>query len=675
MPTTSRQQSRSPGERIDLDQAEAALVEQYARLVRLAYLVLPPSVGRHRRVLAAHGIVQRALPGTGSRLLRPAPRRVPSPRGARDRPGYAWVREQILREALAHERRPRWWPGRLPPPRVLRPGLPVVWGLRFFPRAGGTEELALDQALSKADGAARAALALSTLEGLPEPGVREVLSRLGVTDTSTPVVLAGRLARDAEGDPAALVRSAEFDPSSVRTRPTDLLRRRHRVRLGMVLAAAVVAAALLLTLFGTGAATLPSAGPAPVPRGTGALDPRGVVDEKEVPWDDTSRVDFTAWPTRGERTGDEELLARALNAWAHAARAVGGAAATGEHEGVRVTRAPGTPLDAPPRSPKLLFAGDVDGSAVVLLHDGQRAVRYARPLDGKGDAALDVVRTDDADVTTAAALVLSRTRAGTRYLTAPWVDGSTTRDLLRPDTPAAALAVSRSGVTDPVPGAPAGGSCAGLPVLQLRSSARIVENHSFLLADLGDLTPVHLTYTPLPGSGAPARQPREATGPAALLAWARLGCRLDGMRGLGVRSVNTWDFARQDLPEKGGRAVWACTRADTWRGPGDVLLSLRTPASAPAAPVDVVGRARATAACSRFGQHVVAGAHWRSPAGHWYVVGAGSRAVTALRARGAVSGVQRGTSFARRAPEDARVRFTGDLADGGTLRELPHEKG
>ncbi|MER7400709.1 hypothetical protein ABT381_34930, partial [Streptomyces sp. NPDC000151] len=47
---------------IDVEQAEAALVEHYPRLVRLAYLVLPPRLGRSRRVLTAHAVTQRALP-------------------------------------------------------------------------------------------------------------------------------------------------------------------------------------------------------------------------------------------------------------------------------------------------------------------------------------------------------------------------------------------------------------------------------------------------------------------------------------------------------------------------------------------------------------------------------------------------------------------------------------
>lgn len=52
---------------VDVEQAEAALVEHYPRLVRLAYLVLPPGLGRSRRVLTAHALTQRALPA-------PAPR-------------------------------------------------------------------------------------------------------------------------------------------------------------------------------------------------------------------------------------------------------------------------------------------------------------------------------------------------------------------------------------------------------------------------------------------------------------------------------------------------------------------------------------------------------------------------------------------------------------------------
>ncbi|THA22905.1 hypothetical protein E6R18_32210, partial [Streptomyces sp. A1277] len=46
---------------VDAEQTEAALVEHYPRLVRIGYLVLPPSPDRGRRVLTAHALAQRSL--------------------------------------------------------------------------------------------------------------------------------------------------------------------------------------------------------------------------------------------------------------------------------------------------------------------------------------------------------------------------------------------------------------------------------------------------------------------------------------------------------------------------------------------------------------------------------------------------------------------------------------
>ncbi|NEB86652.1 hypothetical protein G3I43_21090, partial [Streptomyces anulatus] len=136
----------------------------------------------------------------------------------------------------------------------------------------------------------------------------------------------------------------------------------------------------------------------------------------------------------------------------------------------------------------------------------------------------------------------------------------------------------------PAPRPAANGTCGSWPVLQLRSSGRIVEKHAFLVTDLGDLAPAHLTYTPKPGRGAPARQPREATGGEALLAWARTACSLRTLSGFGVRAVNNWAFAEQKLPEGGASAGWLCTRADTWRGPGRVLVHFLEPAGSPTDP-------------------------------------------------------------------------------------------
>lgn len=160
------------GDVIDVEQAEAALVEHYPRLVRLAYLVLPPGQSRGRRVLAAHGVVQRTLPRQRSSTRGAG---LPAPRTGADAaidPGYAFVRLRVLRAALAGGRTRRWLP--------LPPLLPQVCGLRLFPRSGGADELALDQALSALSGPGRAAFVLRDLERLSAPETRRVLEAAGV---------------------------------------------------------------------------------------------------------------------------------------------------------------------------------------------------------------------------------------------------------------------------------------------------------------------------------------------------------------------------------------------------------------------------------------------------------------------------------------------------------------
>lgn len=661
MPIHQPQQrsAAAPGEPLAVKQAEAALVEHYPRLVRLAYVVLPPSLGRHRRVVAAHAVVQRALPMTRTAPARtaqvPAQSRRPPEAERAKAPAnapYASMRLRVLRTALAYERRPRWWPGRLPAPAALRPTLPVVWGLRLFPRAGGVDELALDRALSAVPGAVRAAFALQLLDGLPESGVRTLLAEAGVADPAGAVRGAGRIGRPDRAGAQVLLRSGEFDPCTVQTRPSDLLRRRHRTRaVGLAAVLCVVAGTLAVAAEKGVRDEAPGAG-VTVP----ALDPAALLRTAAEQWADTSRIDFTAWPVRGDRQGDDELLGRALRAWA-------------EPPGdVKVSTTPGTADVPPAQPPRLLFAGEVDGTAVVLFHDGGvRVVRYEEPLSGGGAAALDFARTDDADVTTSAAVVMSRTGEKARFLLAPWISESTTRDLLAPDTPGRPLEVGPDGITAAVERPAAGGGCDAWPVLQLRSSERIVEKHAFLVTDLGDLAPAHLTYTPKPGDGAPARQPREATGPEALLAWARTACSLRTLSGSGVRAVNNWAFAEQRLPEDGASADWLCTRADTWRGPGRVLVQFLQPAASPTEPATVVADRNDTALCSRFGQHILAGTHWKAASGRWYVVAAGSRAVDRIEATGQVRGTAGGPTLAVRAPRDASVELTARLREGGTL--------
>ncbi|ATL26026.1 hypothetical protein [Streptomyces formicae] len=671
MPTRSGNEAAQTG-RIALDRAETALLEHYTDLVRLAYLTLPPSLSRHRRVLAAHTAVQRALPG-----IRP-PRRgthVPGQRRG-DRTDHSerdWARAQVLRSALRYDRRPKGWPRVLPPPRTLLPALPLVWGLQLFPRSGGADELALAQALSGSPAPARAAFVLCRVDHLPEESVTRLLTAAGVERPAVALRGARQLQSSAGAFAEALLRSREFDACSVQTRPTDLLRRRRRRIL-----ACTAAGAAAITLATVAVVGPRASGPSSTPTArtsrtlaTGALDPDRLVRAPRDEWADTARVDFTAWPARGDRTDDHDLLARALGSWADPSPET------------RTSATSTTPTQPPSSSPRLLYAGDVDDRTVVLFGDGDRIARYTEPSsdaasapDTSGSAPTwDVARADDADVTTAAAVAVARSGGTVRYLTAPWIDEAETRDLLRPDTPAKTLRVRPDGVTAPVDSADVK-SCDNRPVLQLRSSSRIVEKHSFLLADLGDLSPVHLTHTPLPGGGTPpARQPREATSSTALLAWAHSACALDGLRGTGVRAVNAWDFAQQELPENGGRAVWTCARASTWRGPGSVQVQLRTPGGPASAPARVVAHEGSTAACGRFGQHVVAAAHWKSGAGHWYALAAGSRAVTDVTLSGQVQEKRAGRTLAVRAPRDARLRVGARLDNGETLVGLGEQGG
>ncbi|MGW6536883.1 hypothetical protein ACWGBV_23120 [Streptomyces sp. NPDC055051] len=621
--------------------AEAALVEHYPRLVRLAHLILPPALGRHRRVVAAHALVQRSLAAAGPSRPRP---RVPAPRGEQG-PVLAWLRERVVSAALRAAARPRWSLGRTP--------LPAVLGLRVFPRAGGDDETALEAALAEVDPEVRAAFALRVLEGLTADPTVRLLSAAGARRPDAALRTAERLRATLGADAESLLHGVEFDPCTVQARPTDLLRRRHRGRM------AALAATLLLAATTAAVLTPRPAPPPPEPPVTPltlasarAADPALLLRTPAELWADTARVDLTVWPARGAGTGDKALLSRALDAWARG---------SGDRTGIRVTATPGTPATPPVAPARLLFAGPVDDSAVVLLHDGGRLVRYAEPLTGRPGAVLELARADDADVTSGAAVAVSRTPLGTRFLLAPWIDESAVRDLRRPEVPARPLDVSRDGVTDPVPRAP--GDCRTVPALQVRSSTRIVEDHSFLLADLGEPAAAHLTWTPAPGTGAPARQPREATSAAGLAAWARSACALPELRGTGVRAVNRWEFAQQDLPERAGRATWTCTRAEGWDGRARVEVAWERPGAGDRpTPVPASGPPPSdTAACSRFGQHLLAGAYWTAPSGARYYLAAGSRALTAITARGPVSATARGQTLAVRTDAEGRVRLTGTV--------------
>ncbi|MFC8368574.1 MULTISPECIES: hypothetical protein [unclassified Streptomyces] len=616
--------SSAAGPVVGVEQAEAALVEHYPRLVRLAYLVLPSGRGRSRRVLTAHSLVQRALP----RGRTPAPP-IPAQRTGRDGdPGYALLRLQVLRTALGRG-------ARLPSP------LPQVWGLKLFPRSGGADELALDQRLSALSGPARAAHALRGLERLPDGDVREVLAAAGVADVDAALEEADRIP-----DPYRLLDSPEFDPCALQARPTDLLRRRRRLKAALVGGAALAVCGTLLGLPGDGWGPDGAAAPpyARNPAAQAALDPGKLTRVSPTAWKTSARTDFSVWPARGDRTGDEALLRRALAVWARPG------------EGVRVSATPGTPSGGPAGPPRLLYAGTVDTARVVVLYDGLRLARYAEPEDGAQGAVLDLARVDGAGRAGAGAVVLSRVDGNVRYLLAPWVREADERDLREPGSEATALAFT-DGVTSPL-ASPAlrSGPCASWNVLRLTDGTG-----TRLVTDLGELVPAHLT------AGRPG-ETREASGAGALRTWAPYACSLSAMRSAGVRSVNAWAFAEQPLPDESGEAAWVCTRAETWRGGGArVLAQFHTPGGRFGA---VAAKAESAPACGEREPRVLAGVLWKSESGTWYLLAAGSRDLASVRATGGVEGSARGRLLAVRAEKGARADLKGTLENGRSIDGL-----
>lgn len=666
----------TPSGSIGVEQAEAALSEHYARLARLAYLVLPPAMGRHRRVLAAHACTQRAAP---RRRVPTTSVPLPGPRSGvpgwvRPDPVYAYLRLRVLRGVLATER-----------PRGLRglPGgtgvLPWVVGLRLFPRTGGADEGALEHALSGLSATARAAYVLRELEGLGDADVRRLLRALRLPDPAGAL----RAADGVQGPPGrrgrSLLESADFDACALQARATDLSRRVQHKRAALATGVAVVVCGGLLGLPGAswsgpggpggpgGLAGVPYAGDA---AGQRALDPGALTRVKSSAWRSASRTDLSAWPARGQLTGEGDLLRRALAVWAR------------PDGDVRVAAVRGTATGPPPGPPHLLYAGRVDGAAVVLLYDGLRVARYAEPLDGAGGGegegnggsageagvVLDLARTDGADAAASGALVVSRGEGNVRYLTAPWTRRAAVVDLLAPeDTEGRTLRRGPDGVTEPVASPETNPrACDSWPGLSLTGSLGIAPGQR-LYADLGEVTPVRLTD----GEG-DDREP--ATGEAARVRLARTACHFPALLGSGVKSVNSWEFARQKLPEGDGEAAWVCTRAETWRGAGvRVMAQFQPPTREPGRPGAASSRADGSSACGRRDRAVLSGVLWKSRAGDWYVLAAADDGVVRLRARGEGIEGSPATSdshtLAVPARPGVRAELSGEREDGS--RALP----
>ncbi|MGW3558482.1 hypothetical protein ACWDNT_14095 [Streptomyces sp. NPDC000963] len=699
----------SPTGPVDVEQAEAALVERYPRLVRIAYLVLPPALGRNRRVLTAHALVQRSLP-----RRRVPGAAVPGPRRTEDAvdPGYAYVRGEVLRQALVAGLPLR----RLALPRRAQfpPLLPHVWGLRLFPRVGGADELALDQRLSRLSGPGRAAYVLRGLERQGDPEVLRVLAAAGVDDPAAALAEADAVeAAEAWGasgvpdgagagpfggsDPAA-DRSAGVGgqgkgggpgrpgavggpdgsgtgvgreaspgaspgqgagPPAARLSGAALLesdefdpcalqaRPTDLLRRRQHVRAGFTAVAALVVC---GALLgLPGDGWGR----NGAAAPsyaRNPAAEAALDPAAVKRVGPAVWP--GSTRQDFSVWPARGNLAGDTAllrRALAVWARPGGS--VRSSATPGTPVGPPMGPPQLLFAGRVDAVRVVLFHDGLRAVRYAEPVAGTAGAALDFARTDGADAVGSTALVVSRAAGNVRYLTAPWVRETAVRNLLAPAKEPYVLARDADGVTDPVPSPAQAKGCTRWNALQVRDGAGLR-----LFTDLGELAPARLLW------GRPA-DPADATGTEAREAWARTACQLTAVRARGVRSVNAWRFARQPLPEDAGLGAWLCTRAETWRGTGGrVLAQFLVPS--PEVPAALAARSEGSPACGVRDPRVLAGVLWRAPGGSWYVLAAGSSDFASLEVSGGVEGRSDGSVLAVRASAGAEADLNGTLRDG-----------
>ncbi|MBB0232633.1 hypothetical protein, partial [Streptomyces calidiresistens] len=498
---------------------------------------------------------------------------MPSPRasgsgGTPEDPAHAYVRLRVLRAALDAGRPPRIAGREFPlfsrlPPR--RPGglFPRVIGLRLLPGAEGIGEP--ERELDAAAPATRAAFVLRHLEGLPPESVRRLLEEAEVGENVARAAvraadaLAGRLL-DEGGEGAGTPGSPPSgtvpvpDPCVLRAGPTDLLRRRRRTRTALLSAGGLALIAGLM-------AVQPGGGGSRAPGAT-AADPSLLLRAEAGAWERAGRLDFTSWPARGPAARDRELLGRVLAAW------------TSPDSRVTISTTRGTDPGPPAGPPRLLYAGEVDGAVVVLMHDGLRLMRYAEAAGaGGGPAVLDLARTDGAHSALASAVVLNRGEGTVRYLTAPWVSSAVVRELREAGDEGRPVAVDAHGATEALP-TPAGDTeCGAYPVLEF-TGADTADPGPHTVADLGELTPVLLTSGG-PGAGAgdvPDERVREV--------WAPTACHLSTLAGSGVRTVAVWEFARQELPGDGRSAGWVCTRADTWRTAGSrTLVQFQPPGS------------------------------------------------------------------------------------------------
>ncbi|MBK3647211.1 hypothetical protein JHN46_42125, partial [Streptomyces sp. MBT33] len=200
------------------------------------------------------------------------------------------------------------------------------------------------------------------------------------------------------------------------------------------------------------------------------------------------------------------------------------------------------------------------------------------------------------------------------------------------------------------------GTCTQWNVLELSDGTG-----TLLLTDLGELVPARLTAD-RPGSSAQASTART------LRAWAPYACSLAAVRSAGVRAVNAWAYAAQQLPDGSGSADWVCTRAETWRGGGTrVLAQFRTPGGRYGA---VAAKAENVAACGPKDPHVLAGVLWKSETKGWYLLAAGGPGTSSVAASGGVEASARGNELVVPAKQGQQAELKGTLDDGRVIGGL-----
>ncbi|WP_306371060.1 hypothetical protein, partial [Nocardiopsis sp. CC223A] len=322
----------------------------------------------------------------------------------------------------------------------------------------------------------------------------------------------------------------------------------------------------------------------------------------EDAWRDSFRLDLTAWPSRGDAVGDGELVDAALAAWA-------------DHGG------------RPPRDPRLVFAGRVDGRDVVLLHDTPWTARYTRD----GDAAEVAVFSEPANgVANWPAVRLSETAEGVRYLLPPWVTEAASASPGAAEEGWTEVPQDAHGVTAPLP---AEEHCGTGPVLRLRAP-EVAHGQPYTVVDLGGPATAHLGYMPPPPAEIRRLGPHEVLGPGhGFELWGEVACA-GGPPDGPVITATVWEFAVQDLPG-GGSGRWVCLRYGTHDGGGLARAVLVATTDAGTGTV-VAGERAGGWTCSNLDRQVVAGTWWQAPDGRWHYLAAASREAASVRVSGGV---------------------------------------